>query len=147
MNAREIKDKVVEKAGEVKDKTKAHVQEHKAFYIGAGSGVALAAAFVAGAYIGKADVKVDPKIQQILSYKPLAIQKTVVELTERANLSKPCKIKGSNKLEDIFLSQNDFARQYGVPQSVVSEHLNGKRPDVDGIVLEWIQKSTEASQN
>jgi hypothetical protein len=128
------------------EKVKAHFRKNRNAYFAGIAGIAAGAGGTA-LLVRRTDVLISPKIQQILSYRPEAHMRVVVELTERANLSKPVRIKGSTRPEDIFISQSDYARKHGVSPGIVSGHLNGKIPDVNGIQLEWLPKVSSSSQN
>ena len=116
------------------DKVKQHIKENKTAYV---TGAVCLVTGAAGALLlaEKADVNVSPQIKQVLSYKPEAHQTVVVVLEERANLSKPVRVKGTDK---IFASQNEAARQLGLSAKAISGHLNGKYDSADGVVLEWL---------
>lgn len=116
------------------EKVRQHLRENKTVYV---AGVVCLVTGAAGALLlaGKADVDVNSQIKQILSYKPEAHQTVVVVLEEKANLSKPVRVKGTDK---IFASQNEAAKHLGVPPSLLSRHLNGKLETANGHLLEWL---------
>jgi hypothetical protein len=123
MTAREIKDRAVE-----------HVQEHKAVYIGVGTGVALVAAFTAGALVGRTDTEVAQKIQQIaVGWR---IKQIAFNFTERSTPSKPLHLVGTHQ---YFDSVNDAARKTGHSVTKISRNINGHIPDVGGDIFEVVR--------
>jgi hypothetical protein len=132
---------------EAGSRTRAHLQRNKKAYIAASIGVIAGGLGTLAFATRRPEVQVSPKIHQILSWKPQASQKVVVELTERSNLSKPCRIKGSTDPKDIFISQADASRKLGISESLISGHLNGKFPEANGVRLEWLEKTGSSSQN
>lgn len=122
------------------EKARQHLRENRRAYV---VGAVCLVTGAAGALLlaGKADVAVNSQIKQILSYKPEAHQTVVVVLEEKANLSKPVRVKGTDM---IFASQNEAARQLDIPQVIISKHLNGKLETANGVNLEWLPIVGEA---
>ncbi|AVO25294.1 hypothetical protein PBI_GRAVY_54 [Gordonia phage Gravy] len=123
------------------DKVKVHIQENKKVYIV--GGVCLAAGLVGGVLIVKGHqpppIKVQPKINQILSWKPEAKLEVYIEA-----LGDPGNIIQDTTTGTIYASQGEAARALGVYPARISEHLAGKLEHVQGHVLQNLGKAIVA---
>ncbi|QGJ89665.1 membrane protein [Gordonia Phage Odesza] len=120
------------------DKVKSHIQENKKVYIV--GGVCLVVGLAGGALIVKAHqpppIKVQPKINQVLSWKPEAKLEVYIEA-----LGDPGNIIQDTTTGTIYASQRQAADALGVDPSSVSRHLAGKFPDVKGHILSNLGKA------
>lgn len=110
--------------------------ENKQAYI-AGAGGLFVGSLAALVYISKTDVVVSQaKIQQILSYKPLATIEVYIEA-----LGDPGNIIQDTTTGIIYASQGQAAKELGVYSARISEHLVGKLPDVKGHTFQKLGKA------
>lgn len=124
------------------EKIKNHLQENKKVYIGTGVGLVVGAAttvVICKFRAQPADMQVNNKIQQILSYKPQATLEVYIEA-----LGDPGNIIQDTTTGTIWASQNQTAKALGVNPARVSEHLAGKIPDINGHVLTKLGKASVA---
>ena len=126
---------------------KEHIRKHKELYIGIGIGVGLAGISWAIMRGNTAQGGVDVNAAQggtidiaslIYRNKGTINAITVMEREGRGHPGWPCRNVETGK---NFLSQRDAANYYGVPEGILSAHINGKFPDVDGLHFERVNLS------
>lgn len=62
----------------------------------------------------------------------------VITVLERDGRGHPGYPVRNVETKHVFLSQHEAARAFGVSESLISGHLNGKFPDVDGLHFERV---------
>ena len=111
------------------DKVKTHIQDNKKIYIVGGA--CLTAGLIGGALIVKAyqpaPIKVQPKINQVLSWKPEATLEVYIEA-----LGDPGNIIQDTTTGTIYASQNQAAKAVGATSGQMSKHLSGLTNHVNG---------------
>ena len=133
-----------------KDQIKEHVSEHKALYIVGSLGVVagFTCIIVRGQCPGVPRVP-ESSVPRVLdgpttvTARPLSFFSTrqttnVVNVIERTGRGHPGYIVHCVETQELFPSQYEAARQLNTSPSIVSGHLNGKLPDVNGVHLERV---------
>lgn len=113
-----------------------HFKNNKKVYIT--GGVCLVVGAVGAILLTRnpADMNVDNKIQQILSWKPEATLEVYIEA-----LGDPGNIVQDTTTGTIYASQGQAAKAIGVKPSDMSKHLNGVRAHLDGHIFEKLGKA------
>lgn len=117
------------------EKAKTFIKENKKEIVIAGVGI------VVGAGVGVIAIscsKSGPNIVQTINqiaWRPENYQ-VVITLIEKSTLSKPVHLVGTNL---YFDSLSDAARKTGHHLSMISRHVNGQIPDLNGDVFELLQ--------
>jgi len=119
------------------NKVKKHFQDHKAFYYGVGTGVAIVAV---GCLVlrSKSEAIGAVKVQQVGFRNDTNVLQ--INFVERSCASKPVHLKGTNL---YWPSIHDAARETGHFASRISQNVNGKIPHVKGDVFEFVEKAVE----
>lgn len=116
------------------EKIKKHFKNHKRDYIIAATSVAGTVVAVATTVVIQATRQEgSPQIQQLLNFGPTNAR--IIYLEERSTPSKPVHLVGTNL---YFDSISDAHRKTGYTMSALSNHINGKIPDVHGDVFELL---------
>ena len=113
-----------------------HFKKNKKVYITGGICLVVGAASAVLALRNPSDMNVDNKIQQILSWKPQATLEVHIEA-----LGDPGNLIQDISTGVIYPSQGKAARDLGLDPARISDHLNGKLPDVKGYVFERLGKA------
>ncbi|ADD80956.1 gp065 [Rhodococcus phage ReqiPepy6] len=119
------------------DQVKTHLRENKKVYIVGGA--CLAVGVLAGTTLltkESPEIVVNPKIQQIMSWKPTATLKVHIEA-----LGDPGNIIQDVTTGTVYASQGQAARALGVNPARISEHLSGKIPNVQGHSFKFLGKA------
>jgi hypothetical protein len=115
---------------------KTHLKTHKKVYI---VGAACLTIGVLGGFYLRRDapaVVIDPKIQQLFSWKPTATIEVHIEA-----LGDPGNIIQDLTTQTVYASQNQAARALNVNPARISEHLAGKIPNVKGHEFQYLGKA------
>ncbi|QGJ89101.1 hypothetical protein PBI_UNTOUCHABLE_57 [Gordonia phage Untouchable] len=123
---------VITRAGRVKN----HIKRNKTVYIVGATCLVVGA--VGGVAMVKttSPIKVQPKINQVLSWKPEAHLEVYIEA-----LGDPGNIIQDTTTGTIYASQRQAAKALGVDPSRVSEHLKGARSHINGHELVKLGKA------
>jgi hypothetical protein len=113
---------------------KSHIQENRKVYLACGA-TAVVTAFAVLA-ISRKDASADllQKVTQI-GFRNEA-NPTIINLVERSTPSKPVHLVGT-KL--YFNSLSEASRETGHALSMLSKHINGHLPDLNGDVFELLE--------
>lgn len=105
------------------NKVKAHLKKHRVRYIVAAATVGgIAVGFATAAIIRKSqDTTVSASNVALLQWKPVAFAKAVV-----VPQGHPGYVIQNNETGEIFMSQNQAAKAFGINSGTLSSHLNGK---------------------
>lgn len=119
-------------------KIKQHFKDHNELYIGLGIGACMVFAASGGAKVlRKGGVESSSKLIEIVQigfrHKATA---TVIQLVERSTSSKPVHLVGTNL---YFSSLSEAARETGHHLTMLSKHVNGHIPDLNGDVFELLE--------
>lgn len=127
----------------VKDKAVTHVKEHKWVYAGIGAG------FLAGitcalvrSNIAQGGMDEDAAQGGTFNIASLIFRDhgtvnitTVLDREGRGHPGWPCR---NLETKRIFFSQREAAMAFGIPEGLLSGHLRGNFPDVDGLHFERV---------
>jgi hypothetical protein len=128
--------KLAMNAKEIKDRIKAHVQDHKEAYIAGGAFFAVGLG--AGVAVG------GPQLIQIvdafsIKYKSPTTTQLINMLVRRGH---PGNVIVCRETGQPFASQNQAAQMMGLNASHLAQHLQGKAPHVKGNTFERIGEAT-----
>lgn len=112
------------------EKVKTHFKEHKEAYIVGGLGVI---ACVGVWYFSRNSTVTEVNAQIGLKND---ITKVIIELPERSTASKPVHLVGTDL---YFASLSEASRKTGHSLPMMSKHVNGHIPDLNGDVFELLQ--------
>lgn len=118
------------------NKIKTHFKTKKNVYFAFGSGMLITGIFSYLTYTTNSDALVIQKIRQV-GFKNES-NPVVINLVERSTQSKPVHLVGTNL---YFDSLSEAARQTGHHLSMISKHINGHIPDLNGDVFELLEKA------
>lgn len=118
------------------DSVKSHFRRNKNIYAAATVGVATGALVCFVAIKRPTEILVNPKVQQILSWKPQATIEVHIEA-----LGDPGNIVQDITTGTIYASQGQAARELGLNAARISEQLRGRIPNVGGHVFEKLGKA------
>jgi hypothetical protein len=137
-----------------KDKIKAHFEDHKQFYIGLGIGLGLAGItwlIVKERYPTLTDsvgVAREPRTVLVAGAEPtgsLTFAKSlfgdatnVVTTNYNGGRGNPGFITRCVETGELFLTQGDAARAFGIPESILSKHLNYGRELLENLHFERV---------
>jgi len=121
----------------IKEEVKTHIEKHKALYSGLGvalASVGLTTLVMKGRHATARGV-VDGPVR--VTVQPFSLfsnrQETKVETTvHRGGTGSPGYVVEDVNTGEAWLSQRQASFATGVPETVLSGHLNGKFPDADG---------------
>jgi hypothetical protein len=117
------------------DKIKTHFRENKKVYFGTAFGVVVGAIGVISMMVVSKDNDLAAmKITQLGFWNE--VKPTTINLVERSNPSKPVHLVGTNL---YFNSMSEAARETGHHLSMLSKHLHGQIPDLNGDVFELLE--------
>lgn len=117
------------------DQVRAHIYKNRRSYAIAGGVVGVTAIGVAGYFLGARTgpksveqiIRVEPKVKQLLSWKPVA----TIEITIEA-LGDPGNIIQDITTGTIYASQNQAAKALGVSKTAVYRNLKGESDLIGG---------------
>lgn len=122
------------------EKIKEHFRENKAIYISGGLGIIAGAGFTCIIMRGRhAGIQGVPDGRDTVTMRPfnfLSPINNVTTVIEREGRGHPGYIVRCIETGEYFLSQNEAAKKIGTYPSLISGHLQGKFPDVDGFHFE-----------
>jgi len=114
------------------EKTKAHFRTNRKIYIALGAG------FVMGA-VAVLVVRKDNTLCRINTSRIMSPgDNNLVTVIEREGRGHPGYVVRCLETNEIFTSQGKAAECLGLRETMLSGHLNGKFPDVDGLHFERI---------
>lgn len=120
-------------------KIKKHFHENKKVYLGVITGVVVGAASATVAIFmltrSNSGVEIVQKITPVLSWRPESTN-VVIKLVEHSTSSKPVHLVGTNL---YFNSLSEASRETGHSLPMLSKHINGHVPDLNGDVFELLQ--------
>lgn len=120
------------------EKVKLHFKENKKIYISCGVTALVTAAGVI--LLTKGQGSSTAVKGHILSWKPRGdIMPVTVNLIERSTPSKPVRLVGTDL---YFSSLSEASRKTGHHLSQLSQHINGKIPDLNGDVFELLEPAS-----
>lgn len=126
------------------EQVKTHIEKYKVFYALAGGAIASAgitAIIMRSNAARGAAGGVEPRggsyntASYIYGKKHTINVTTVLDREGRGHPGWPVR---NLETKQIFLSQKDAANKFGIPQNVLSAHIHGKFPDVDGLHFERV---------
>ncbi len=119
-------------------KVKQHVRNNKTTYIVGASCLAVGAAcsfvYFRSSLVPEVIIAPVQKNIALAQYKPSnhLTQQVTIELPARGHRRN---VIVNDNTGEIFASQNEAARKLGVSPACVSQHLNGSRDNLNGVVL------------
>ena len=118
-----------------RQKVARHFHNNQKVYI-VGASCLIAGAAIGALYVLKSGRLVNAKQVQVLAYK--STQKLEIWIEA---LGDPGNVIQDTTTGTIYASQGEAARQLGVYPSLLSQHLNGKKADIDGHIFKRLGKA------
>lgn len=126
------------------EKIKTHVRDHKVFYTSLGSGVVFAGItyVIMRSIAAQGGASEDNAQGGLINTASLIFKSTqtvnVVTVLDREGRGHPGYPVRNLETKRVFLSQKDAAEAFKIPEGLLSGHINGKFPDVDGLHFERV---------